>query len=209
MMFQRQHLQPLKQSVVDSSPATPEQPLPTHVIAPREQLEQPENGLLNERPAKRTRFSPTSTLIIVKPRSDRDIKLTWYNRGDMSQFRRDTRRVTQVLRNSRTAAKVMEALADPSIVIGSNSTGDSSCSDDGSCFHINGVEHIRGIEHLLSQDVLQVLVSQRRSNVAKILEEQEFHRRMQESDCSSVLKSVSESYSLFAKEWCQKLAKLH
>ncbi len=209
-MIQQQHRQPLKQRGVDTSlGATRKLPLPADVVAPFEQLEQPADSPIYERPAKRTRFSPTSTLIVIQPRSAQDIKRTWYDKGDISQFKRDTCKATQVLRNTRTAAKVMEALTDPSIIMGSNTSDDSRCSDQGFRYNINGLEHIRGIEHLLSQDVLSVLINQRKTNVAKILEEQEVQRNMREGDPSSVLKTVSESNSQFAKEWSQKLAKLH
>ncbi|KAL7448598.1 hypothetical protein ACHAXS_000161 [Conticribra weissflogii] len=170
------------------------------VDMPREQLER--RGQPNKRLVKRTRFSPTSTLIVTKPKTERDIQATWYTKSEISQFKSHIRQTTQVLRNTRTA-KAMKTLAQS---IATNSAQNGGVSND---IHIHGVEHIRGIEHLLSQDVLKVLVSRRRINISKVLQEQELRKSMGENDPSAILRAVSESYSSFTKEWCHELAKLH
>ncbi|KAL3787489.1 hypothetical protein HJC23_001139 [Cyclotella cryptica] len=154
-------------------------------------------SLLNSSmPKKRVHFSTTSTLVLLRPRSDRDRQASWYSKREMEQFRHNTHLTARVLMGSRSSDDVRHvAYSIASGVPRSNDT----------LYH---KEMVCGLEHLIAPEVLKVLIRRRRMTVARVLEEQDEQWRSGEYDSGRIALASMEN-SNFTKEWGQRIARLH
>ena len=147
-------------------------------------------------PKRKVHFSDTSMMIMTKPRSEADLKASWYSKNEIKHFRNKTENSARKFAKSRDS-KVVEYLAY-SVMSG---TPQSDIN-----FHHNDI--VCGIEHMISGKVLKILIQRRRMTIARVLEEQDVQHRLGEKDFT-VIALASMANSAFTKEWRRRIACLH
>ncbi|KAL7518762.1 hypothetical protein ACHAWX_003574 [Stephanocyclus meneghinianus] len=147
-------------------------------------------------PKKRVHFSATSTLILLRPRSDRDFRATWYSKRDMQTFRRDVQMDARALVGSRSS-DVLRHVA--------HSIASGAPPSDVALY---GGEWVCGLEHVMSREVLRVLIRRRKMTVARVLDEQDEQWRSGKYDPGRIALTSME-YSNFCKDWGRRIARLH
>ena len=80
-------------------------------------------------------------------------------------------------------------------------------SEQAAAVCISGKEVILGMEHLISPDVTDFILQNRRYHIHSVLEEYQAQKRAGVSDPSG-LSQVSHTTSSFSREWCSRIVHL-
>jgi hypothetical protein len=146
---------------------------------------------------KRVRFADTSTLVVMQPKSIKDMNASWYTKAEMTQFRQEAFRAARSLKKSKPS--VVEEYINQSLETKQSHPKDHDFS---------GIEKVCGIEHFLSPKVMKILESAREATIACVLQEQD--RQDITSECNpDLIAEVSESMSLFTRLWRHRIAVLN
>lgn len=150
------------------------------------------NALHPNKPTKQVRFSETSVMILVKPKTIEDFRVTWYTHEDIETFRRDKRNHSLELVRS-GGVEVMECLIH-GIVKGIPLTFAEKC---GLC-----LGYFCGLETSLVRRVGKSLLSVRAARRYLVLGEQARQRSMNENNAER-LALISSKTTEFARDWAR------
>jgi hypothetical protein len=94
-----------------------------------------------------------------------ETKSIWYTKSKMWQFKHDAGRDALEIIQTKAAAKAYIS---------------TSLEKEGSLLIFRGVEYIYGIKHMLSQGINKLLLACRMLTVKRVLQEQDYQRKMGE-----------------------------
>ena len=142
---------------------------------------------------KKVRFAQASTLVITHPKTEQDLKATWYTKAEMKPFKQK-----HVGQSAKAILTTSPSLAETYI---EQSLAGHKAHFDPFC----GVENVCGIEHLLNPHVCKALITSRSLTVGGVLEEQDRQERLGIYD-EKKLAEASLKVSLFSRLWRHKIA---
>jgi hypothetical protein len=147
------------------------------------------------KPTKQVRFSETSVMILMQPKTIEDFRVTWYTQEDIETFRRDKRNHSLEIIES-GGFEVMECLIH-GIVKGIPLTVAEDC---GLC-----LGYFCGLETSLVRRVGKSLLSVRAARRSLVLGEQARQRTTNEKNAER-LAFISWKTTAFARDWARMTA---
>eukprot|EP00956_Cyclotella_meneghiniana_P018326 scaffold30506_cov62-Cyclotella_meneghiniana.AAC.2 len=146
----------------------------------------------SHRTKKRLRFSETSTLISILPKTSADRKATWYDKESMRKFKNDVWRASQ---EGTRASKLLKSMSQYVLEIKKHGT-----------LKMQDMYRIRGLEHI-DRDIARVLLLGRRMAIDGVLREQARQIELGVHDIARIA-YMSTKYSRFSAIWSQIIAAL-
>lgn len=140
------------------------------------------------------RFSPTSEVVVLPPRTREDVRGCWYDGSDYVSFKRTLGINALALRKTRTAGLMKRVAYLAAASVSANSGGDDDGDDSSAsatpaprqqqeddalvASRLRGrIDSIRGMEHLLCPTVAKLLLHRRRLTLRRVLDEQRRTRK--------------------------------
>ncbi|KAL3804851.1 hypothetical protein HJC23_006623 [Cyclotella cryptica] len=141
-------------------------------------------------------FSETSTLILMRPKTQPELKLTWYTTEDISHFKQDALAAATSL--VETNASSAMAYVEMSLRAGQIHRISDFSEIDNAC----------GIEHLLSPHVFRMMLETRNLTIERVLCEQERQKKRGIKKCELIAKA-SMNTSVLSQKWHHSIAVLN
>jgi hypothetical protein len=147
----------------------------------------------SRRPTKRVEFYKKSMVFVFHPKTNEDMKASWYSSEEMKGFRRDKRADARELRKS-GGTEVVEHLVHSILKEMPLTAIDRS-----------DLDHICGLETSLVPHVGKSLLTLRAARIKEVLDEQSRQKKLGMDD-AEMIAEISEKISSFARDWGNMIA---